>query len=118
MTMTNILLTLIAVLLLARVIRLYMKNKRRLPKYQIGDKVRFVNASPFSKSVWIGTIWRIRKHWYCEPYYNIVWKCDPHSGTDYSVSESDIIELIERTDKSVPNPFSPIGKKIKNYMKK
>lgn len=120
MIFTNILLVLIAVLLLARVAQLYTKYKNQQPKYQIGDRVRFVDASIFSDTVWIGTVWRVKKRKIRQPIYKVVWKCDPFSGTSYTVLESDIIELVERTNKSVANPFEPITKKvkIKNYYEK
>lgn len=65
--------------------------KKKEPKYNIGDKVQFVNCD----FVRIGRIWRIHTHWFRKPSYEIfseIW--DLKVGNNYKVSESDIMELI------------------------
>lgn len=74
--------------------------RKRKPKYQIGDIVRFVDESftiLSGASVYQGRIWKINNSWLWGVSYEIF-----HSwligsiGDNYTVSESAIIELIKK----------------------
>lgn len=89
-----------------------LKNifKRKQPKYELGDTVRFVDYNLIgSDSVYKGLIWKIHTYWLCEPSYEVFVNMDSFSGYNYSVSESAIIEVLSKGGKS-NNPFNPINK--------
>lgn len=110
MTTTNILLTLIAVLLAVRIVWLIRHKRNNPPKYQLGDRVRFVDRQLIGFDyVNVGKIWRVYKHWFCEPSYEIFEKV-LSGGCNYDISESNIIELIERTNETPSNPLEPKNK--------
>ena len=84
--------------------------KRKLPKYGLGDKVRFVKREiVVSDSVYIGKIWKIHTHLLGEPTYEVFINYDPYSGCNYRVSESNIIEILSKGDGVTNNPFKPIS---------
>lgn len=87
-----------------------IRRKHIPPKYQLGDKVRFAYSSIGSDYVYIGKIWKIQKYWLCEPSYSIYYSFRNDTGSSYNISESNIIELIERTNKTPHNPFKPTQK--------
>lgn len=87
--------------------------KRKEPKYNIGDIVRFMKNSFSNERVYSGRIWKIHTYWFCNPSYEIFQSIGFGQGYNYRISESNIIELLEKGDrKSVSNPFRPI-KQIK-----
>lgn len=69
--------------------------KKRKPKYQKGDIVRFVDKS--FNIVYQGRIWKINKSWLggvsYEIFQSFVTEC---IGDNYTIPESDIIELIKK----------------------
>ena len=103
--MTNLLLIIIAVLLAVRIILIRQRKKHRQTKYQLGDRVRF--AYGCIGYVHIGKIWKIEKYWLCEPTYSIYYSFRDGTGSSYNITESNIIELIERTGETPTNPFEP-----------
>ena len=105
--MTNTLLIIIAVLLAVRIVWLIRRKKRKQTKYQLGDKVRFAYGVIGSAYVYIGMIWKIQKYWLFEPTYSIYYSFRDGTGSSYNITESDIIELIERTGETPTNPFEP-----------
>ena len=104
--MTDTLL-IIAVLLAVLIILIRQRKKHRQTKYQLGDKVRFAYGVIGSAYVYIGKIWKIQKYWLFEPTYSIYYSFRDGSGSSYNITESDIIELIERTSETPTNPFEP-----------
>ena len=85
-----------------------IRKKRTPPKYRLGDKVRFAYRITIgSDYVHIGEIWKIHKSWLCEPSYEIYNQIGSYSGSNYTISESDIIELIQRSNEIPHNPFKP-----------
>lgn len=103
---TNILLTLIAVLLAVWIVWLIRHKRNNPPKYQLGDTVRFADMGIMR----IGKIWKIHKHWLREPSYRVYCYLIGGIGNTYTVSKSDIMELIERTNETPPNPLEPKNK--------
>lgn len=84
--------------------------KRKLPKYGIGDKVRFVQERAVGYDyVNKGKIWKIHTHLLGEPTYEVFENFDPFSGYNYRVSESNIIEILSKGDGITNNPFKPIN---------
>lgn len=82
--------------------------KKIQPKYNIGDIVRFI---PYTNAVHIGRIWKIHIYRVFKPRYEIFWNIGFGQGYNYIISESNIMELLEKGDrKSVSNPFKPINK--------
>lgn len=92
--MIKALLTLIAVYLAVRIIWLRRHRRNNPQKYQLGDIVRFADMG----IVHIGKIWKIHKHWLREPSYRVYYDFIGGIGSTYTISESDIMELIERTN--------------------
>ena len=106
--MTDILLIIIAVLLAVRIVWLIRCKMRKQTKYQLGDKVRFAYDVIGSAYVHIGKIWKIQKYLLSEPTYSIYYSFgDGTTGNSYNITESDIIELIDRTGETPTNPFEP-----------
>lgn len=81
--------------------------KRKQPKYELGDIVRFVERSD---NVWTGRIWKIHTYIWCEPSYEIFHDMSFGIGSNYSVSESDIIEVLSKSG-SADNPFDRLNKR-------
>lgn len=76
--------------------------KKKEPKYNIGDKVRFVDRYFLGGgSVYIGRILRVYTHWFREPSYEIFKSIDIDLGYDYIISESDIMELLGNVTEKV-----------------
>lgn len=81
--------------------------KRKEPKYNIGDSVRFI---VYGDTVRIGRIWKIHIYRLQKPRYEIFWNIGFGEGVNYKVCESNIIELLKKDNrKRVSNPFIPIG---------
>lgn len=79
--------------------------KRKLPKYGIGDKVRFVRAQIIGCDyVNKGTIWKIHTHLFGEPTYEVFENLDPFSGCNYRVSESEVIEVLAKGNGVASDP--------------
>ena len=76
--------------------------KRKQPKYELGDIVRFVFRGD---NVWTGLIWKINTCLWSEPSYEIF-----HDMSFDSVSESDIIEVLSKSG-SADNPFNRLNKR-------
>lgn len=81
--------------------------KRKQPKYELGDIVRFVERVD---NVWTGRIWKINTCLWSEPSYEIFHDMSFGIGTNYSVSESDIIEVLSKSG-SADNPFNRLNKR-------
>lgn len=81
--------------------------KRKQPKYELGDIVRFVDRID---NVWTGRIWKIHTYLWCEPSYEIFHGMSFDIGSNYSVSESDIIEVLSKSG-SADNPFDRLNKR-------
>lgn len=81
--------------------------KRKQPKYELGDIVRFVDSSD---TVWTGRIWKIYTYLWSEPSYEIFHEMSFGIGSNYSVSESDIIEVLSKSG-SADNPFDRLNKR-------
>lgn len=82
--------------------------KRKQPKYELGDRVRFVNSLAIGPdSVKMGKIWKIRTYWLCKPIYEVFEDFDPYSGYNYHVSESEVVEVLAKGNGMASNPYKP-----------
>lgn len=80
--------------------------KRKQPKYELGDIVRFVTDFD---TVWTGRIWKIHTYLLCEASYEVFQHWGFGIGINFCVSESDIIEILSQVGRT-DNPFNPIKK--------
>lgn len=81
--------------------------KRKQPKYELGDIVRFVYRID---NVWTGRIWKINTCLWREPSYEIFHDMSYGIGSNYCVSESDIIEVLSKSG-NADNPFNRLNKR-------
>lgn len=85
--------------------------KRKQPKYELGDIVRFAYRNVLgSDNVWTGRIWKINTCLWSEPSYEIFHNMGFGTGSNYCVSESDIIEVLSKSG-NADNPFNRLNKR-------